>query len=166
MTKNATEFVSPKTFESLSHRPVVVDTFQKIGTLFPASSCFPHNSSQTLLTMSAGSCILPVPISPQASLPLIGSITLKPSVFKITQVEKWDLLLQTSAKGVVQTLFWLLAMSVWICQSTQIALKLNQLFVSTLNPAPSFVTSFATTISAFLRCNLLLIVKLTKYLII
>ncbi len=30
MTKNATEFVSPKTFESLSHRPVVVDTFQKI----------------------------------------------------------------------------------------------------------------------------------------
>lgn len=30
MTKNATEFVSPKTFESLSHRQVVVDTFQKI----------------------------------------------------------------------------------------------------------------------------------------
>lgn len=30
MTKNATEFVSPKTFESLSHRPVVIDTFQKI----------------------------------------------------------------------------------------------------------------------------------------
>ncbi|MDE6566025.1 MAG: bifunctional phosphopantothenoylcysteine decarboxylase/phosphopantothenate--cysteine ligase CoaBC, partial [Clostridia bacterium] len=30
MTKNATEFVSPKTFESLSHRPVCVDTFQKI----------------------------------------------------------------------------------------------------------------------------------------
>ena len=30
MTKNATEFVSPKTFESLSHRPVAVDTFQKI----------------------------------------------------------------------------------------------------------------------------------------
>lgn len=30
MTKNATEFVSPKTFESLSHRPVIVDTFQKI----------------------------------------------------------------------------------------------------------------------------------------
>lgn len=30
MTKNATEFVNPKTFESLSHSPVVVDTFQKI----------------------------------------------------------------------------------------------------------------------------------------
>lgn len=30
MTKNATEFVSPKTFESLSHRPVVVDTFERI----------------------------------------------------------------------------------------------------------------------------------------
>lgn len=30
MTKNATEFVSPKTFESLCHTPVVVDTFQKI----------------------------------------------------------------------------------------------------------------------------------------
>lgn len=30
MTKNATEFVSPKTFESLSHRQVVVDMFQKI----------------------------------------------------------------------------------------------------------------------------------------
>lgn len=30
MTKNATQFVSPKTFESLSHAPVVVDTFQKI----------------------------------------------------------------------------------------------------------------------------------------
>lgn len=33
MTKNACEFVSPKTFESLSHRPVVVDTFERIKAL-------------------------------------------------------------------------------------------------------------------------------------
>lgn len=32
MTKNACEFVSPKTFESLSHRPVVIDTFERIKT--------------------------------------------------------------------------------------------------------------------------------------
>ena len=29
MTKNATEFVAPLTFETLSHRPVVTDTFDR-----------------------------------------------------------------------------------------------------------------------------------------